>query len=132
MLNLVNVLIVEDELFLRETIGEMFVNAGAIVDFAADGDSAFVKVSQNNYDVVLSDIKMPGLGGVELMKKINCLPEKKPLCFFLTGSIGCLGEELEKLGVAKLFLKPFSTAALIEEIALALQRRSEGFVGYES
>lgn len=115
-------LIVEDEPLLCEAICEIFANEGAIVDQAENGVVAFSKVSEKNYDVVISDIKMPKGSGLELMKKINSLGGKLPLCFFLTGSYSGTNENLLALGVQKAFQKPFSAKKVVAEISLALEQ----------
>lgn len=121
--NGVKILIVEDDPLLCEAICEVFASEGAIVDRAENGVVGLAKVCANNFDVILSDIKMPKGNGIEFMNKVNKLEGKTPLRFFLTGSFGGSPEELKDMGVQKVFLKPFSIQDVLTEIASYLDRR---------
>lgn len=65
------VLVVDDEPSLLEVVGAMLTEAGWQVDTAPDGREAIVFVDANRYDVVLSDIDMPGMNGVQLLREIR-------------------------------------------------------------
>ncbi len=119
----VKILVVEDEPLLCEAICEIFANEGAIVEHAENGIVAFEKVFKNEFDVVVSDIKMPKGSGIELMGWIKNCAEKSPLCFFLTGSFSGSQSELLNLGVQRVFLKPFAIKEVVAEIELTLKQR---------
>jgi EAL domain-containing protein (putative c-di-GMP-specific phosphodiesterase class I) len=65
------ILVVDDEPTLLEVVGAMLIEAGWQVDTAPDGREAIPFVDANRYDVVLSDIDMPGLNGVQLLREIR-------------------------------------------------------------
>src|SRR5262249_45168936 len=65
------ILVVDDEPSLLEVVGAMLVEAGWQVDTARDGREALGFVDANRYDVVLSDIDMPGVTGVQLLREIR-------------------------------------------------------------
>ena len=64
-----NVLIVDDERAIRNSLGEILSDEGYEVDTAEDGAEALQKVEKDKYDVVFCDIKMPGMDGVEVLGK---------------------------------------------------------------
>jgi len=66
-----SVLIVDDEQFLRKILGRIISREGFSVDEATNGQQALDKMQSNNYDVVISDICMPSLNGIELLKEIK-------------------------------------------------------------
>jgi EAL domain-containing protein (putative c-di-GMP-specific phosphodiesterase class I) len=65
------VLVVDDERSLLEVLGAMLAEAGWQVDTAANGRDALVLVDAQHYEVVLSDIDMPGINGVQLLREIR-------------------------------------------------------------
>ena len=80
------VLVVDDEPEVTNLLVEMLSDAGYRVDTAADGRVAVEKISKKAYDVVLSDVKMPGLDGPGLYREIKvCRPELLRRFAFITG-----------------------------------------------
>ncbi len=65
------ILVADDERSIRETVGYFLKNAGYEVDMAADGSEALVFADEKKYDVVLADIVMPKLSGIELAAKLK-------------------------------------------------------------
>lgn len=66
-----SVLVVDDELFVRELLEEYFTKLKFSVDVAESGEAALELVKQNHYNVALIDLKMTGLNGLETLKQIN-------------------------------------------------------------
>ncbi len=64
-----NVLIIDDEKAIRKTLSEILGFEGYKIDEASDGEEGLKKYNQKNYDVVLCDIKMPKLDGLEFLEK---------------------------------------------------------------
>lgn len=63
------ILIIDDEKAIRKTLSEILGFEGYKIDEAADGEEGLKKFSEKNYDVVLCDIKMPKLDGIEFLEK---------------------------------------------------------------
>jgi DNA-binding NtrC family response regulator len=63
------ILIVDDEELIRETLKEILEHEGYQTDEAADGEKALVLIRKNRYDVILCDIKMPKIDGMEVLEK---------------------------------------------------------------
>ena len=64
-------LIVEDEETLRESLGRLFQKAGYVVETAASAEEGLEKFSKNTFDVVVSDILLPGIDGIELLERLK-------------------------------------------------------------
>ena len=64
-----NILIIDDERAIRKTLSEILTYEGFKVDEAADGEEGWKLFRDKNYDVVLCDIKMPKLDGIEFLKR---------------------------------------------------------------
>jgi len=69
----VNILLVDDETELVSALAERLNLRGIEADYATDGDSATEKVRGKAYDLAVLDMKMPGLSGLDLKKKLQRL-----------------------------------------------------------
>ncbi|MCD6151426.1 MAG: sigma-54-dependent Fis family transcriptional regulator, partial [Deltaproteobacteria bacterium] len=108
------ILIVDDNVSLRESLAAVFLAEGFIVDQAEDGSLAIEKLGQNNYDVVITDIKMPKIGGIDVLKEAKKL-NPSTVVVMMTG-YGTVESAVEamKFGAYDYLQKPFS----IEEMQL--------------
>ena len=73
------ILVIDDEKAIRNTLQEILTFEGYKVDEAIDGEDGWKRFSQNNYDVVLCDIKMPKLDGMEFLSKAMELNSDTPI-----------------------------------------------------
>jgi len=64
-----NILIIDDEKAIRKTLSEILSYEGYKIDEAGDGEEGFRKFRENEYDVILCDIKMPKMDGIEFLEK---------------------------------------------------------------
>ena len=71
----ISVLIVDDEFSVRDSLRRWFKSYGCRVDTAADAREALGKFSDRKWDIVLLDIKMPGMDGIELQRRIKAIDE---------------------------------------------------------
>ena len=65
------ILVVEDDQFLRELYNELLVEEGYSVDLAADGEEGLNKVLVGGYDLVLLDIMLPKMDGLEILRRVK-------------------------------------------------------------
>jgi len=126
-------LTVEDSAQIREMVGDYFTAKGKDVftlEFAADGDTALAKLYENEYDLVLLDIMLPGASGFEICRKLRS--ESATPIIFMT-ALGSENDILHgyELGADDYIVKPFSLAALYAK-CLALVKRSKGMVQAQS
>ncbi len=68
-----SILIVDDEPIVRDSLGKWFSEEGYLVETACDGGAALDRLAQRNYDLIFLDIKMPGMSGLELQRKIRTI-----------------------------------------------------------
>ena len=71
------ILVVEDDQFLRDLYNELLTEAGYTVELGTDGQEGLDKVSVGGYDLVLLDIMLPKMDGLEVLKRIRQNPPKK-------------------------------------------------------
>jgi DNA-binding NtrC family response regulator len=110
-------LIVEDEPLLRITMADALRKEGWTVDVAEDGVKGAALFEQHLHDTVLTDLVMPRLGGMELLKRIKALqPETTVLIITAHGTVDRAVEAMRE-GASDFITKPFSMAQLVVRIA---------------
>lgn len=77
-MNEIRILLVEDEQYLRELYQEILIEQGYKVESASDGEEGFNKLKQGGWDLVILDIILPKMNGLEIMRKIRSDPPMKP------------------------------------------------------
>lgn len=113
----IKVLVVDDEDLLREILVEAFELQGAKVDHAESGNKAFEKVKNQNYDLILSDIRMPDGDGISLFTNLNKLDKPLPK-FFVCSAFNDLNEQkIKELNIIKVFSKPFEIDTILTTIS---------------
>lgn len=117
------VLIVDDDPDLRELVCDDFLLAGADVAVASSGKEAIVLVTQNNFDFIVSDMRMPNGDGRFLAGEVLKLSGPKPLFFLYSGFNDLSENDLAKLEVAEVFAKPFSASEMIDSILMKFKDR---------
>ena len=119
------VLIVDDEREFTDTLSERLGIRDYEVTTSPSGEDAMDKVKGYNYDVVILDVAMPGMGGIEALKEIKRI---KPLTevIMLTGNATVeTAIEGMKLGAYDYLMKPCETEDLVSKIQKAHDRKAE-------
>ncbi len=116
-------LVVDDQKNVRATTALLLRNRGFVVDEAADGQEALERLAQRAYDLVLSDLKMDPIDGLELLKRIQAAASP-PQVILMTG-FGTIDSAVEamRLGAADYLTKPLKSDELQIRIERALERR---------
>ncbi|MEZ4873656.1 MAG: response regulator [Bdellovibrionales bacterium] len=81
---MINCLLVEDEVELCGLISEQLSDIGFIVDAVYSAEEGLNKISGNSYNIVVTDIKLPGMNGIQMMEKIQADLENPPI-FVMSG-----------------------------------------------
>ncbi|MCU0727206.1 MAG: response regulator [Planctomycetes bacterium] len=119
-------LIVDDEEELVSALVERLIFRGYAVEGAADGRQALARVKERPFDVVVADLKMPRLGGIELMRTLRRdFPHLRVI--LITGH-GRPDEQVAALAdmADGLLLKPFAIEALVAKVEEVLGRGPGG------
>jgi DNA-binding response OmpR family regulator len=117
------VLVIDDDVALRDTIGLMLEKEGFRPALAGDGKTGFKQALTLKPDLLLVDLRMPGLSGIEVCKQIRAAGMKTPLIV-----LSAIGEEMDKvllleIGADDYVVKPFGMQELLARIRAALRRR---------
>lgn len=117
-----NILVVDDEKGQREILKAILVKQGYEVLTSSNGMEALRLLKETSFDVVLTDLKMPGLDGIELLRSI--LKEKSPVSVVLMTAHGTINSAVEamKLGAFDYLVKPFEMDELLVVIKKAFEK----------
>ncbi|MES2004143.1 MAG: sigma-54 dependent transcriptional regulator [Bacteroidota bacterium] len=117
-----NILIIDDEKAIRNVLKEILSNEGFTVDEATDGEEGLKKFTASTYDVVLCDIKMPKLDGIEFLQKVMESQSEVPVIMISGhGNIETAVDAVKK-GAFDYIAKPPDLNRLLITIRNALDR----------
>jgi len=116
MKNKASILIVDDDIGMTETLFDIFTDLGYYVEIANDGFKALEKVKARTFDVILMDIKMPGINGVETYKEIKHIRPEAVAMMMTAYSVEELLAEALKEGAYGVMHKPIEIPKVVEFI----------------
>lgn len=116
MRNKANVLIVDDDIEMTETLSDILEDSGYDVESANDGFKAIERVKARTFDVILIDIKMPGINGVETYKEIKSIRPEAAVMMMTAYSVEDLVAEALREGAYGVMYKPIDIAKVAEFI----------------
>ncbi|NSW82096.1 MAG: response regulator [Syntrophothermus sp.] len=110
-------LVVDDQKGIRRLLEELFKQEGFEVTVAADGRQAVEEVRKSIPDIVLMDMKMPNMNGIEASEEILNISENIPIILMTAYGEIELVEKSQKIGVRRYIVKPFDISVLREMVA---------------
>ncbi|HLA00272.1 MAG TPA: response regulator [Thermodesulfovibrionales bacterium] len=122
-----HILVVDDEADLVELISYNLKKEGFSVDSAMDGETALSKIKKGRYDLVVLDLMLPGIQGMELCRILRSDPKTETLPIIM---LTAKGEEVDKIlglemGADDYITKPFSPRELVARVKAVLRRSLE-------
>src|SRR5215470_3275169 len=119
-----NILIIDDEKAIRKTLSEILSYEGYKIEEAGDGEEGLKRFREKNYDVVLCDIKMPKLDGIEFLDKAReANPDIPVIMISGHGTIETAVEAVKK-GAFDYISKPPDLNRLLITIRNAMEKKS--------
>jgi len=119
-----NILIVDDENSIRSTLKEILEYESYNVEEAVDGEDGLNKIRKNEYDVVLCDVKMPKLDGIELLQKAIVLKPELPFIMISGHSTIDTAVEATRLGAYDFIQKPPDLNRLMVSVRNAIEKNA--------
>ena len=116
------VMIVDDSSSLRQVVGIVLKGAGYEVLEAADGEDAVARLDGRKVDLIISDVNMPRMDGIALVKEIKKLPAYKftPIMMLTTVSDEGKKREGQAAGAKAWLVKPFVPAQMLTAVMKVL------------
>jgi DNA-binding NtrC family response regulator len=117
------ILIADDEAGVRESLAEVLRDAGYAVQTAVDGSVALAALDNQDFAVVITDLRMPGADGLTVLRKVREMaPQTVPLVMTAHGSVESAVEAL-RAGAADYILKPVVFDDVLAKVARVLEHR---------
>jgi CheY-like chemotaxis protein len=126
------ILIVDDEKNIRLALSMSLEKLEIPLEMAASGEEALEKLAQGEYELMLLDLRLPGLDGMEVLRRVSQqLPDLKVIIITAYGSID-LAVEAMKLGAVDFLQKPFDAGQVREMVRRILEkpREAHGYWDY--
>src|SRR5512134_506285 len=117
------ILLIDDDPGVRESTGRMLRAAGYTVQTAATGEEGFELAKTDGFDVILSDMRMAGLSGLDVLRKLRDV--RVDASFIVMTGFGTVDTAVEamKLGAVDFVQKPFFRDELLMRVRSAADRR---------
>jgi response regulator RpfG family c-di-GMP phosphodiesterase len=117
------VLVVDDEKFIRDILADFLGMEGYLVRTAEDGTAAVAELERARYDLVISDLKMPKMGGIELLE--HTLKQKPSVLTVIMTGFGTVETAIDamKRGAYDYVLKPFKVDEVIHVVQRGLEKQ---------
>ncbi len=116
-----SLLIVDDELHVRESLSRWFIEDGYEVEAASSAKEALALLGRRHFDVVITDIKMPGMDGLELLKRIREVDSEVSIILITAYASVATAVEALKSGAYDYLVKPFDPEELTRVVEKACE-----------
>lgn len=117
------ILIAEDENLMAELVADILGELGYLVKTAPDGAEALELFNREDFDLLVTDIQMPRMNGIDLIKNIREMPKGKEMAIVVATAYGQLEYAVKamELGVNHFLLKPFNVLELQKTVAHCME-----------
>jgi DNA-binding response OmpR family regulator len=117
------ILYIEDQKTLREAVAKHLTEQGFVVDSSGDGKEGLFMAVENDYDAIVLDIMLPGLDGLEFIRKIRQQDSETPI--LVVSARDKIDQRVEglQLGADDYLVKPFALVELVARVQALLRRK---------
>lgn len=117
----VRILVIDDEKVIRELLSDVLSRKGYLVDTAEDGPQGLERAEATRYDVIFTDIRMPGINGLEVFKKLRQISPKSRVIMMTGYGLEEMINEALALGAFADVKKPFEITHIYDLVRRALE-----------
>ncbi len=124
------ILIIEDDILVGETLKNLLNKFGYEVSIASVGLAALDLASRENFALIISDIRMPGMNGIETLKAIRVLRlefglPRLPEIIMTAFPEGTTREDADRMGIDDFILKPFSISTFLAAVRKHVEKNKQ-------
>jgi DNA-binding NtrC family response regulator len=113
-------LLIEDDAAMAGSLRKVLQAEGYTVDLAARGDTGLAQSQNQTYDLVITDLKLPGLDGLQIVAKLHAAKPRLPIIMMTAHGTTETAIEATKLGAFEYLVKPFEPEQLLDVVAPAV------------
>ncbi len=114
------ILVVEDESDLRKVLASLLRREGYRVDLAESGSGAIEMLGREVYDLIITDVRLPGATGIDVLRTSRELYPGAPVIVITAFASDEMAEEARRLGAFNFITKPFDNEKIIADVGIAL------------
>jgi nitrogen regulation protein NR(I) len=114
------ILLIDDDPGIVDTLSRLMADEGYEVTVEKRGDEGLARATQDTFNVVVTDLKMPGLGGLELVRQLHAARPRLPIILITAFGTTQTAIEATKFGAYDYLLKPFEIPQLLELVRRAV------------
>ncbi|QXE89338.1 sigma-54-dependent transcriptional regulator [Geomonas subterranea] len=118
-----NILVVDDESVIREGLARILEGDSFTVDAAKNGHAAIELLQQKQFELIITDLKMPGMSGFEVLNAVKILQPDTPVIMITGFATVETAVEAMKNGTVDYIVKPFTPEQILEKVHLALEQK---------
>jgi len=117
------VLVVDDEAVIRDALKRILEGERFSVETCVSGHSAIESLHERDFDLIVTDLKMPGMNGIEVLKAVKTLQPGAPVIMITGYASVDTAVEAMKNGAVDYIAKPFTPEQFLEKVERALEQR---------
>jgi DNA-binding NtrC family response regulator len=117
------VLVVDDEAVIRDALKRILEGERFSVETCVSGHSAIESLHERDFDLIVTDLKMPGMNGIEVLKAVKTLQPETPVIMITGYASVDTAVDAMKNGAVDYIAKPFSPDQFLEKVERALEQR---------
>lgn len=118
-----NILAVDDSEPMRKMVELVLKSAGHVVALATDGADGLQKFQQSVFDLIITDINMPNMGGLEFIRKVRSIDQQIPILVLTTEFDPRIQQRGQEAGANGWVVKPFKPAPFLDMVQQILSAR---------
>jgi DNA-binding NtrC family response regulator len=119
-----NILVVDDESVIREGLTRILEGGAFAVETAKNGHAAIEFLQQKEFDLIITDLKMPGMSGFEVLNAVKILQPDTPVIMITGYATVETAVEAMKSGTVDYITKPFTPEVILEKVQRALEQKN--------
>src|SRR5260370_8520629 len=113
------ILLIEDDPGITDTLGRVLIEEGHEVAIERRGDDGLARAGKGGFNVVITDLRLPGIGGLELVQRLHAAQPRLPIILITAFGTTETAIEAMKSGAYDYQLKPFNLPEMIELVRKA-------------